>query len=49
MSAEQIQAEATCGAEFDFFLHVVTICARPAGHRGPHHPTALAGDEEVSE
>ncbi|AHH20807.1 hypothetical protein NONO_c60310 [Nocardia nova SH22a] len=36
-----------CGAEFDFFERVVTICVRPSGHSGPHHPCQLAGDEET--
>lgn len=39
----------TCGAEFAFFLHVVTTCGRPKGHAGPHHPTAVHTDPEVTE
>lgn len=39
----------TCDEPFDFFLGVSTLCGRPNGHTGPHHPIALACDDEPEE
>lgn len=37
-----------CGEPFHFFLRVTTICNRPKGHTGDHHPCMLAMDKPAS-